>query len=659
MKLTIAVTTAALMAGCVHDRAYHLTADTAVTTPSGATFVAPKGWWLTNGRQRILLEDPDRLVRATLVETDELDGTKAIAAAWKRFAPGLALVLREEPERPPPEHGWDAVTKAEYEMSSSGGRAASAIARRYGQHQYVVLINGDGAAVDRRAAELYTALGTLKPTGMREESWRGRAPRPVDVRALDDFIADALARLAVPGAAVAVIENGQVAYERAFGVRALGHPEPVTPSTLFMIGSITKSITTLMQAALVDAGEFGWDTPVTTLLPGFAVGDPELTKKLVLWQMSCMCSGMPAEDLPGLFEFGDVTPEQRMASMKTMKPTAKLGEAFQYASLMVAAGGFAAAHAHAPERSLGDAYDATMRQVIFEPIGMHSTTLDFAAVERAEHALPHALGIDGDVRSIPLSYEHDILPFRPAGGVWTSLRDFERWVMTELADGVSPDGRRVVSAANLRERRRLRVRAGDSGGYGLGLGIGSYRDLPRIAHEGGSLGFGSTMFMLPESGVAVLILTNVRNGGSQEELPFNAAVLRKALELIFDGRPFAAPSLNYFVELHRRAAHTGAAHVERNPDPAWLASLAGHYSNDSLGGVEVSGSVFDVGEWRSAFGRRRESDGTFKLILLDPPFAGGEITVGGTREAPTLIAEDGQLRYIFQRRGAPSSGNRR
>lgn len=490
-----------------------------------------------------------------------------------------------------------------------------------------------------------------------EESLAGRAPRPVDAarsRELDAFIQRALSRLEVPGAAVAIVQGGAVVYERAFGARALGDQAPVTPETLFLIGSITKSMTTMMQATLVDAGSFTWETPVTSVLPSFALGDPELTRKVVMWHMSCACTGMPRNDLENIFEYEAVSPEQRIASMKSMKPTTALGETFQYSNLMVAAGGHAAAHAYAPERSLGDAYDAAMRRKLFEPIGMTSTTLDFAAVMRADHATPHAAAIDGVVRALPVAMERNVIPIGPAGGVWSNLRDMERYVMTELAGGVAPDGRRVVSEANLRARRTPRTGDASSGGYGLGLGVGQYHGLSMLSHDGGSFGFGSSMFMLPEQGIAIIVLTNVRNGAPTEHLPFNVVVKRRVIEVIFEGaRPLAATQLEDFARGKAGAATRALEHLQRVPDPARMQKLAGTYTNASLGAITLEagpgGASFDAGEWRSALGQRTAEGGAMTLVFLDPPFAGAEVTVGGDEANPTLTIAEGQMTYVFGR----------
>jgi CubicO group peptidase (beta-lactamase class C family) len=632
---------AAIVAAC--GGAGTTTSQHATTTVGDATYAVPEAWRVVRTEKDLVTcEDPDRALRVTIVATTG-DAKAAIEQAWHRVEPTFALA--GQLDEPPPTDGWDAMATIEYTTPTAAARAARALWRRHGRRGYVVLIEGERNAFDRRDAQIETIVSSLRPPGLYDERLTA-APRALDAHALDAFAEHALSTLGVPGAAIGVIVDGRVVYDRTLGVRELGETAPITPNTRFLIASTTKPMTTMMEGTLVDAGTLRWDTPVTTLLPSFALADDVTTRALQLWHMSCACTGMPRQDLEGLFEWDGVTPEARIAVMRTMKPTTKLGETFQYSNPMVAAGGYAAAHAFAPDRPLAEAYAAAMQAKIFGPIGMTSTTLDFATVERGEHAIPHALAIDGTTHAMPLAIERAVEPIAPAGGAWTTLHDLERYVQTELADGLAPDGKRVISAAAIRERRNMRVHSDETSGYGLGLGVGTYAGARYLSHDGGSFGFGTTMFMLPDRRIGIVILTNIRNGNAKEELPFNAAVKRRILELLFaDARPLAEQQLAYYAKLRR--------HTPRAPstDLTWVTALVGTYHNEVLGRVDIrataSGAELDAGEWRTAIDRVVEPDGTAKLVILDPPFAGGDLVVGPG--APPTLVIPGQTTYTFSR----------
>ena len=485
---------------------------------------------------------------------------------------------------------------------------------------------------------------------MREESFAGRTPRTLDTAALDAFLDDALARLEVPGAAVAIVQRGKVIYERSLGVRALGKPERIDANTLFLMASVTKPMTTFLEASLVDAGLFTFETPVTTLLPGFALGDATLTRQLALWHMSCACTGMPRRDLEYLLEYGGVTAEQRLASMRDMKPTTGLGETFQYSNLMVAAGGFAAAHAYAPTLPLGEAWVKAMADRVFGPLGMTSSTGDFERATRAPHAAPHALDLDGRPHELAIGFEGNVVPIAPAGAVWSTLSDMEKYALAELAHGVGADGKRVVSEAQFARRWQRRI-GDDASGYGLGLALEQRSGLSIVGHDGGADGFGTSLFLVPELDLGLIVLTNIRNGTGEEQLPFNAAVKRKLLELSFDGATRDSEVIIEFaLRMRRDDARGKSAGVERAPDAAWVQSISGRYSSPNLGRLVITpaaqGATFDVGEWQVTVGRRRNRDGSTELVVLDPPFAGTPMSIGADG---SIRLPDPQTDYVFTR----------
>src|SRR5205814_3084097 len=135
------------------------------------------------------------------------------------------------------------------------------------------------------------------------------------------------------------------------------------------------------------------------------------------------------------FEFKQSTPASAMSLLGTMQPTSKFGEVFQYSNLMAAAAGFVGASLVYPGRELGTAYDDAMRTQIFEPLGMTSTTFDFARAQKGGHARPHGLDVDGRTALGKMDLNYAVVPVRPAGGMWTSVHDLSRYVQMELARG--------------------------------------------------------------------------------------------------------------------------------------------------------------------------------------------------------------------------------
>src|SRR5215211_6651867 len=310
----------------------------------------------------------------------------------------------------------------------------------------------------------------------------------------ESYIASMLATTRVPGAAMAVVQNGEVVYQQGFGVRELGGSEPVTPQTLMMIGSITKPMTATMAATVVDAGDVAWETPVVDLLPTFAVADPELTKRLSLRNAFCACTGLPQRDPEFLFNSATLTPRRLITSVRDFPLTAPLGEQFQYSNQMFGIGGYAAAAAADPEETdLFAAYVTAMQQRLLDPLGMRRSTFALDEVLATnDYARPHGLDLAGAYH--PVSLEDDerhVLSVAPADALWSSAAEMARYLQMELAGGVAPDGARVVSAANLDATWQSQVTIPTpnnpgvppefvSGGSGLWTRLGDW-ELPRAA----------------------------------------------------------------------------------------------------------------------------------------------------------------------------------
>lgn len=85
----------------------------------------------------------------------------------------------------------------------------------------------------------------------------------------------ALAEYAVPGAAIALVQDGRLVLAEGFGVRDLATGAPTTAGTVFPLASVSKTFTAAMLAALVDRRKLGWEQPMLSLLPGFRLHDAD------------------------------------------------------------------------------------------------------------------------------------------------------------------------------------------------------------------------------------------------------------------------------------------------------------------------------------------------------------------------------------------------
>ena len=475
------------------------------------------------------------------------------------------------------------------------------------------------------------------------------------------FVAAALAKCGVPGAAVAVVQHGEVVFLQGFGVRQRGRPEPVTPDTLMGTGSVTKSVTATLAATLVDAGLVDWTTPVVELLPDFGLSDPEVTPRITLADLFSAASGLPRRDAEISFEADAYSPQELIAAVKALPLTAPLGQRFHYSNQAFALGGYAAAAADgAAPSDLRDGYFRSVQHHVLNPLGMTRSTFRLDDVLRSgDYASPHATGLTGAPAPIPLQTdERFVSAVAPAGALWASARDMARYLQMQLDGGVAPDGTRVVSAENLARTWQpgvavppdpnipTAVSAGLAR-YALGWFVGNYDGQMLISHSGGTYGFSSEIAFLPEADLGIVVLTN--------EAPCGALVAFAAqyrlFELVFNQEPAAEEAFDAYlgaVKARRLAALLSLGTI----DPRAVAPILGRFCHPALGEIELrlehGGLVVDAGEVRSRLRPLRfASGGATQYVMIDPPLVGAPATFTITPDA------EGRPRPVLTVRGEP------
>jgi CubicO group peptidase (beta-lactamase class C family) len=625
-----------------------LSADTARTTVDGNVFVAPAGWSLETKGPAVILTAPEGGSRVALVDVAGEDADAAVAAAWAAYDAKAKWPLKLATDQPARD-GWEQIRSYNYETSANDQRGVQAQALKHGGRWTVAIYDMANAVGEKRGAQVRLIFDRLLPKGYNRESFAGKTAHKLDaarLTELKEFVENARQQLDVPGVAIGIVQDGKVVFADGFGVRALGKPAKVDGDTLFMIASNTKAMTTLMLAKLVAAGKFGWDTPVTQILPEFKLGNPDTTRQVLMKHLICACTGLPRQDMEWLFQSEGATPESVMKSLATMQPTSKFGELFQYSNPMAAAAGFAGGHVLYPEKELGAAYDAAMRAQVFDPLGMHATTFDYAAAQRGDHAMPHGFDVDGKTTPASMDLNYTIIPARPAGAAWSSVNDMLRYVQMELDEGKLADGTRYIDEAPLLERRKQQVALGNDASYGMGLMVDRTWGVPVVHHGGDMLGFHSDMMWLPDSDVGAVILTN-SDPGVYIRGPFQ----RRLLEVLFDGKPEAVENVSSQAKRLRDGIAAERKRLAAPADAAVAGKLAGRYRNAELGDIGVSrkgaATWFDFGGWKSEVASRRNDDGTLSFVTISPGEDGFEFVVADKGDARSLVLRDAQHEYAF------------
>src|SRR5207244_2543999 len=116
------------------------------------------------------------------------------------------------------------------------------------------------------------------------------------IPALELLIAEAMDEWKIPGLAVAVVQNGEVALVRAYGLRDVEAGLKVTTDTQFLIGSVTKSFTATGLALLVDERRLDWNKPVRDYIPEFRLHDAVATERITVRDLLCHHTGLPRHD---------------------------------------------------------------------------------------------------------------------------------------------------------------------------------------------------------------------------------------------------------------------------------------------------------------------------------------------------------------------------
>jgi CubicO group peptidase (beta-lactamase class C family) len=327
----------------------------------------------------------------------------------------------------------------------------------------------------------------------------------------DKAAREAVAAWQLPAVAVAVVQDDKVVFVKAYGVKEIGKPEPVTVDTLFQIGSTTKAFTTTAMAMLADEKKLDWDDPVRKHLDYFRLADPCADSLVTLRDIVSHRTGLSRHD--ELWDNSPWTREEILRRVAAIKPSRSIRAAYQYNNIMFMAAGDVVAAASK------SSWDDFVRTRIFEPLGMTRTRTAFADWAPSDHATGHRY-VKG---AVSVQTALDITHLGPAGNIASSARDMAQWLRFQLAGGAI-GGKRLLSEEALNETKtpmmalRVDKQARENNpfthvqSYAMGWNVADYRGETLVSHGGAINGFRTNVALLPDRNAGVVVMSNVGRG---------------------------------------------------------------------------------------------------------------------------------------------------
>jgi CubicO group peptidase (beta-lactamase class C family) len=404
---------------------------------------------------------------------------------------------------------------------------------------------------------------------------------------LDTYITRALTNWRIPGAAVCVVKDGRIVLLKGYGIKELGVMNKVDQNTLFMIGSNTKAFTATALAMLQAEKKISLDDKVTKYIPEFKLESKPATELAVVKDLLCHRLGF--RTFQGDFTFYN----SNLARYEVIK---KLGEMKASYPFRTTWGYTNAAFLTAGEiipRVTGKQWEAYLKESIFAPLGMSNTLALSTEMPKAlNRTVAHTL-VDGRLQAIPYA---NLDGLAPAGSISSSAADMGKWVMALLNEG-KVGNKQVIPAAAINATRQPMDLVGsvshlngetDFQVYGLGWFLQNYSGHRLVMHDGGVSGYVSSVTLVPDMELGIVVLTNT------DQNAFYEALRWEIMDAYFKQK-FRNYSDVYLAQFKAGANSERAADkklqdsVALNPRPALaLGKYTGKYVNELYGSLEIS-----------------------------------------------------------------------
>ncbi|WP_316828060.1 serine hydrolase [Pedobacter miscanthi] len=392
----------------------------------------------------------------------------------------------------------------------------------------------------------------------------------------------------VAGFAVAVVKGDQVIYSKGFGYRDVENKKPVTPNTLFAIGSSTKAFTSSLIGLLQKEGKLSYDGIATSYLPQLKFYNDNMNNQITVRDMMCHRTGLSRYDL-SWFIFNTSNRDSIIQRVRYMEPTAGIREKWQYNNFMFLAQGMIV------EKLTGKTWEQNIKEKFFDPLEMsHSNTNIFEFEKDSEASLPYTVNSKDAIEKVDY---FNIDGMGPAGSINSSVNDMTHWLKVWI-NGGTYKGKEILPTSYVREAASSQmVRAGGLPAedqdiylstYGFGWMINSYRGHYMVEHGGNINGFSASVSFFPTDKLGIVVLTN-QNTSNVPEIVYSSIADRLLGLKNIDWNGRTNKEKAEAKEREKTAKKTAEnAHVLNTKPSHLLKDYDGLFENPAYGVISVS-----------------------------------------------------------------------
>ncbi len=335
--------------------------------------------------------------------------------------------------------------------------------------------------------------------------------------ALDTLIQNALPKFNVAGVAVAIVKDGKIIYEKGFGVKSIATNSSMDVHTNFQIASNSKAFTTAALSILVDEKKISWKDKVRDYIPEFEMYNDYVTENFMIEDLLCHRSGLGlgAGDLMDFPDGTDFTIKDKLNFAQYFKPASPFRTKWDYDNQLYMVAGELIA------RVSGMTWEKFVQTRILDPLQMSNSFSSLDAMkDKTNMATPHST-TTGKIRTIGFFQENIN---GAAGGIVSNVDDMSKWMITQLNKGKY--GTDLQSQLFLPQRQKEMwtihsiMDANPNprynqhfAGYGLGWFLADIKGNMEVSHTGGLPGMLTSVTLVPDLKLGIVILTNTESGG--------------------------------------------------------------------------------------------------------------------------------------------------